>query len=78
MLDIIRDFVRRHVGGHPVGDDEDLFATGYVNSLFAIQIVMFVERDLDIAVKGDDLDIGNFRSISAIHQFVQMRAPASA
>lgn len=73
MLDTIRSFVHQHTG-HPVGDDEDLFATGYVNSLFAIQIVMFVEQKLDIPVAGEDLDLANFRSISDIHGFAQRYA----
>jgi acyl carrier protein len=70
QLATIREFVARHVGGAPVEDDEDIFASGYVNSLFAVQLVMFVERTFDIPVVGDDLDLRNFRSVAAVHRFV--------
>ncbi|MEU7928406.1 MULTISPECIES: phosphopantetheine-binding protein [Micromonospora] len=67
-LDTIRAFVRRQADG--IADDEDIFANGYVNSLFAVQVIMFVEQTFGITVAGDDLDIRNFRSIAAIDQFV--------
>ena len=75
QLATIRDFVlgrlrALELGGIELRDDDDLFATGYVNSLFAVQIVMFVERTFGIAVVGDDLDIGNFASIARIDRYV--------
>lgn len=71
--DPIRDFLAEHVHGVAVEDDEDLFADGLVNSLFAVQLVMWLERTYDLKVSGDDLDFANFRSISAIAQFVQRK-----
>jgi acyl carrier protein len=66
----IRAFVTRHLNGVAFTDEQDLFATGYVNSLFAVQIVMFVEGTLGIPVAGDDLDIRNFTSVDRIVGFV--------
>ena len=48
----IREFVSRFVRGHELGDGEDIFATGFVNSMFAMQLVQFVEskaRELGVA-----------------------------
>jgi methoxymalonate biosynthesis acyl carrier protein len=73
QLGVVRAFVQRHVGETPVDDDEDIFASGYVNSLFAVQVVMFVEQTFGIEVTGDDLDIRNFQSIAEIHRFVLNR-----
>jgi len=46
-----------------VGDKEDIFERGLVNSLFAMQLVMFVEREFAIVVERQDLDIRHFCSI---------------
>jgi acyl carrier protein len=70
QLATIRGFVGRHVHGIEVADEDDLFTSGHVNSLFAVQIVMFVETTFGVAVTGDDLDIRNFASIARIDRFV--------
>ncbi|MGW3960837.1 acyl carrier protein [Amycolatopsis sp. NPDC005003] len=75
QLATIRDFVVGRLralepGGIELRDEDDLFALGHVSSLFAVQIVMFVERTFGIAVVGDDLDIANFASITRIDRFV--------
>ena len=54
-----------------VADDEDLFASGLVNSLFAMQLVLFVEKEFSIKVENEDLDLANFRSVNAITGFIQ-------
>jgi acyl carrier protein len=53
-----------------VDDDEDLFASGLVNSLFAMQLVLFVEKEFAVKVENEDLDLANFRSVSAITGFI--------
>lgn len=77
-LDTIREFVGNHINGLNIGNDEDIFATGYVNSLFAVQLVMFVENVFGVAVSGDDLDIRNFRTINHIDAFVANKLPVPA
>jgi acyl carrier protein len=54
-----------------VDDDEDLFASGLVNSLFAMQLVLFVEKEFAIKVENEDLDYDNFRTMNAIVGFIQ-------
>jgi len=66
----IRTFVARHLDGVVFTDQQDLFAAGYVNSLFAVQIVMFVDGTFGVPVAGDDLDIKNFTSVERIDDFV--------
>ncbi|MEU8957508.1 phosphopantetheine-binding protein [Streptomyces sp. NPDC048518] len=70
---LIREFLAQHVHGVEVDDDEDLFASGLVNSLFAVQLVMWVERTYGLAVAGEDLAFTNFRSITAISEFVERK-----
>lgn len=69
----IRGFLARFFRKHELQDDEDIFALGFVNSLFAMQLVMFIEKEFQVRVENNDLDFANFRSISAIADFVQSK-----
>ncbi len=63
-------FVSQYLNNATVEPDVDLFATGMVNSLFAMQLVLFVEKEFGVAVDNEDLDYDNFKSINAIGAFV--------
>ncbi len=73
----IREFVSRFFRGHDLQDGEDIFATGFVNSMFAMQLVNFVEQTFGITVESDDLEIDNFRSIDAIAALVERKQGAA-
>ena len=73
----IREFVGRFVRGHDLRDDEDIFATGFVNSMFAMQLVQFVEQTFEITCESEDLEIDNFRSIDALAAFVERKRAAA-
>lgn len=73
----IREFVSRFIRGHVLADGEDIFATGFVNSMFAMQLVQFVEQTFGIAVESEDLEIDNFRSIDAIAALVERKQGAA-
>jgi methoxymalonate biosynthesis acyl carrier protein len=66
----VASFLRSSVNLPDLKDDDDLFETGIVNSLFAIQLITFLEKTFDIEVGSDDLDMRNFESINATAAFV--------
>jgi methoxymalonate biosynthesis acyl carrier protein len=70
----VRGFIQGFVRGHEIADGEDIFASGFVNSMFALQLVQFVEGEFSIAVEDDDLELDNFRSVDAIAALVQRKA----
>lgn len=79
MANQVRDFIARSFHGHQFDDDADIFAMGFVNSLFAMQLVTFVEKQFGVEIDSDDLDIDNFRSVSAICGLIERKqAPATA
>ena len=69
----IRQFILSSVALAHLDDDADLFEAGIVNSLFAVQLLAFVEKTFAIEVGMDDLDIDNFKSVNATAAFVQRR-----
>lgn len=46
--------------------DADLFKLGVVSSLFAMELVVFVEGEFGIEVEGPDLVLDNFRTVGAM------------
>jgi methoxymalonate biosynthesis acyl carrier protein len=54
----------------PLRDEDDIFDLGVVDSLFAMQLVSFVENEFTITAEREDLDILNFCSIDALTNFV--------
>ena len=69
----IREFVSRAFKGHDLDDDEDIFASGFVNSLFAMELVTFVEKSYDIAIESEDLDLESFRTVTRIAELVERK-----
>ncbi|MFF4732269.1 acyl carrier protein [Streptomyces mirabilis] len=58
--------------------ETDLFASGVVSSLFAMELVVFVEGTFDVAVEGADLSMDNFRSVRAMSSLVTRLRGAGA
>ncbi|OKH99763.1 D-alanyl carrier protein [Streptomyces sp. CB02923] len=72
-----RTFIGKYVRNRELADHEDLFASGFVNSLFIMQLVMFVESELGTPVADEDLQMDNFRSVDAVAAFVARKAAAT-
>lgn len=72
--DKIKDFIYRFVRNQNLGDDENFFESGAVNSLFAMQLIMFLESEFSISIKNDELDIENFNTINSIVNFVENKS----
>ena len=66
-------FLRKFFKVNQIDDNSDIFALGYVNSLFAMQFVMFIEKEFDIAVDPADMNIENFNTIAHMIAFIQRK-----
>ena len=53
-----------------VEPDQDLFKSGLVSSMFAMQLVVYLEERYEIAVIGPDLTLDNFRTVHAMTSLV--------
>ncbi|TQR30076.1 acyl carrier protein [Lysinibacillus sphaericus] len=69
----IKTYLSKFFKNHEIMDNEDIFSTGFVNSLFAMQLVMFIEKEFNIKVKNKDLDLNNFRTIDSIVSFISKK-----
>ncbi len=74
----IKDFLGRFFRNQDLKPDDDIFALGFVNSLLAMQLVAFVEKEFGVSVEDSDLDLENFRTINSIAQLVERKSPVPA
>jgi len=70
VKETVKRFILSSIAIADLDDDDDLFESGIVNSLFAVQLMTFIEKTFAIEVEMDDLDIENFKSLNATTAFV--------
>lgn len=70
----IRAFLSRFFQTAELKEDDDIFALGFVNSLFAMQLVTWVEKEFGIQIEDEDLEVENFNSIGAIAGLVKRKS----
>ncbi|WP_435975650.1 acyl carrier protein [Streptomyces sp. Qhu_M48] len=56
-----------------VGPDDDYFALGLVDSLFALELVTYVEDRFSLTVEVEDLDLDSFRTARRLTAFVHSK-----
>ena len=74
--DEIRGFIRAKYPQATVEDDQDIFALGFVNSLFALELVMFIEKTFGFQVPNEDIKLDNFRTVVAMEELVARHTAA--
>jgi methoxymalonate biosynthesis acyl carrier protein len=70
----IRTFISRFFRKHELSYDEDIFALGFVNSFFAVQLVTFLEKEFAVKIDNKDFDFANFRTINTIADLVTRKS----
>lgn len=73
----VQGFLAQHFGNRQLRDNDDIFASGFVNSMFAMQIILFIEKEFKITIENEDLELANFHTIEAISALVERKRSAS-
>ncbi|MCP4156713.1 MAG: acyl carrier protein [bacterium] len=70
----IRDFIEGNLvvfeDEADFSDSDNIFEMGFVNSLFAMKLVSYIEQEFGIEVDNEDLEISNFSSVDRIAEFI--------
>jgi acyl carrier protein len=69
----IKKFLSKYIKKTDLKDDMELFTSRLINSLFAMQLVLYLEKQYQIKVENEDLDIKNFNTINLITEFVERK-----
>ncbi len=54
-----------------LSDNDNIFELGFVNSLFAMKLLNYLESEFKIVVEPEDMDISNFSTLTNIEAFVK-------
>lgn len=74
----IKEFLAPQLGGRTLADTDDIFALGYVNSLFAMQLALFVQQEFSFELTPDDMDFDNFRTVDGLVRLVTAKTATAA
>jgi acyl carrier protein len=70
-------FIRGRYPDAEISQSDDIFQLGFINSLFAMELVMFIEKQFGVTIPNDELRIDNFRSADSMAALVQRCSPAA-
>lgn len=70
---LIRDFICKVTRRKQIEDTENIFCDGIVNSLFAMQLVLFLEKNFNVQISGQDLKQENFSTVQSICNFIESK-----
>lgn len=73
----VRTYLARFFPGYELRDEDDIFRLGFVTSMFALQLVAFLEREFKIEIENEDLDLDNFRSVAALTRMLLRKGVGS-
>lgn len=63
-------FVRDRYPQAEIDEAQDIFSLGFVNSLFAMELVMFIEKTFGVTIPNEELRIDNFRTANSMADLV--------
>lgn len=72
--DQIRDFVIANMSALTEGtlqDSDNIFELGFVSSMFAMQLLEYLETTFDITIPDEDITLANFSSVHRMTAMVQ-------
>jgi len=70
---VIRTFLTDQLGRADIAVDDELFPSGFLNSLLAMQLIALLEKSFAIRIEDEDLDIANFSSIACMTNLVNRK-----
>ncbi len=70
----IKTFLLRYIRNYALEDDSDIFGGGLVNSLFAMQLITFLEKEFAITIENRDLKLDNFRTVNAMADLIERKS----
>ncbi|PEA06976.1 D-alanyl carrier protein [Bacillus cereus] len=72
----IRAFLAKYFDVNEIEDTDNIFEKGLVNSLFAMNLVHFIEKEFDISIDNMELDLDNFKDINSIIVLIEKKIAA--
>jgi acyl carrier protein len=74
----VRAFLEKFIRDQDFQDADNIFALGLVNSLMAMQLVLFLEKEFSLKFTNQELNLKNFRSVDAMVELLAARGVVAA
>lgn len=74
----IHSFVQHALRDPDLPADRDIFESGAVSSLFAMELVTFLEGTFAITIETEDLELDNFRTVERMAGLVARKTGVAA
>lgn len=74
----VRAFLEKFIRDQDFQDGDNIFALGLVNSLMAMQLVLFLEKEFGIKFTNQELSLKNFQSVDAMAALLRQRGVVTA
>lgn len=81
-MSLTRESLISYLQGHArgdlsqVGDDDELFSTGTIDSFAMVELLVFLEGQTGTKLGPEDISLDNFDSVSRILAFAKARSKA--
>ncbi|MCS3796539.1 acyl carrier protein [Niastella sp. OAS944] len=73
----IREFIQENLvvweDDISFSDTDNIFQLGFVNSLFAMKLLNFVEIEFDIKIENNEIELVNFSSVANMERLVKSK-----
>ncbi len=73
----VRDFIKKNLVDFDdkvqIADSDNIFVLGFVNSLFAMKLLNFVENEFNTSVEPQDMSLVNFSSVDNIVNLIERK-----
>lgn len=73
----IREYILQNLtkldGEVGFSDGDNIFEIGIVNSLFAMKLLNFIEREFEITIDDSDVEIVNFSSVDNMIKLIEKK-----
>ncbi len=70
---MIKEYIEENMDAFIVDeiqDDENIFEKGFVQSIFAVQLLSFIESTFNVSISDDDIQLTNFSTINNIDKLI--------
>lgn len=78
---ILADYLTREIAvgrARQIGPDDDLIASGILDSLGLMQLVLFIEESLSLKIPDEEVVIDNFRTVRILAEYIDQNRPQAA
>lgn len=74
----VQQYLSRWFHGQQVTEDENIFDRGLVNSLFVMQMILFLEKEFGVEIHPQELEPNALSSVARIARLVRAQMDAEA